>query len=79
MQEAVSSLTATNLNAYEETNGFAIYGVEWMTGPDGYITWFSDGKPSWSINPSAMGQYVIAEFHGIAYDSPLIRYSVYRT
>ena len=55
-QQAVSAVSTTNQNAYESTGGFTTYGFEYKTGPDGYVTWFSDGKPTWTMNPSAIGK-----------------------
>lgn len=49
-------MSTTNQNAYETTGGFTTYGIEYKTGPDGYVTWFSDGKPTWTMNPSAIGK-----------------------
>jgi len=55
-QEAVSGLTDTNQTAYEGNGGgFSIYGVEYQPGPDGYVIWVSNGKPSWALYASAVG------------------------
>lgn len=32
--------------------------MEYIPGPDGYITWFSDGKPTWTMFPSAIGKCI---------------------
>lgn len=53
---AVSALSETNQEAYEVNNKFTTYGVEYQTGTNGYITWFSDGKPVWTMHPSAIGE-----------------------
>lgn len=54
-QEAVSGLSYTDQSAYEVAGGFAVYGVEYAVGDDGYITWFSAGQKTWSMYPSAVG------------------------
>lgn len=54
-QEAVSGLSFTDQNAYEVTGGYALYGVEYQPGDNGYITWFSAGQPQWSMYPPAVG------------------------
>jgi len=54
---AVSGLSFTNQQAYEVTGGFAVYGVEYQPGDNGYVTWFSDGKPMWTMYPSVVGAY----------------------
>jgi hypothetical protein len=58
-QEAVSAVSDTNQQAYEVTGGFAIYGIEYKPGSDGYVTWFSNGKPTWTMNPSAIGRLTL--------------------
>lgn len=46
---AVSGLSFTNQQAYEVAGGFATYGVEYQTGDNGYVTWFNNGKPMWTM------------------------------
>lgn len=56
-QEAISGVTANNQTGYQIDGGYAIYGVEYKTGSDGYITWINNGKPAWTMHPSAIGKY----------------------
>ncbi|CBQ70856.1 related to KRE6-glucan synthase subunit [Sporisorium reilianum SRZ2] len=58
IQEAVSSVTQVPDSGFQLTqNQFVKYGVEFS--PDfnydgsGTITWYVDGKPSWTVNPKA--------------------------
>lgn len=53
----MSAVSVANQNAYEVTGGYTTYGIEYMPGDDGYITWFSDGKPTWTVLPSAIGPF----------------------
>lgn len=47
----------TNQLAYEQNSGaFTTYGVEYQTGDDGYITWFNDGRPMWTMYPPSIGK-----------------------
>ena len=56
-QEAVSALTNTDQTAYEANGGgFAIYGVEYQPGPNGYATWVNHGKAAWTQYASAVGK-----------------------
>lgn len=53
---AVSATSKADQTAYELTGGaFATYGVEYKGGEDGYITWFVDGQPMWTMYPGAVG------------------------
>ena len=55
-QEALSAVTTNKQSAYQLNGGeFAIYGVEYKTGTNGYITWINNGKPAWTVRPSAIG------------------------
>ncbi|KAF9515024.1 glycoside hydrolase family 16 protein [Hydnum rufescens UP504] len=55
-QEAVSAVSATRQDAWQ-FNGrkFATYGVEYVPGPNGHITWVNDGEPSWTVFSSSIG------------------------
>ncbi|KIK08000.1 glycoside hydrolase family 16 protein [Laccaria amethystina LaAM-08-1] len=58
LQQAVSALTDISPSAYGG-NGYATYGYELWADPNhrsnGYITWYSNGKPSWQITSAAVG------------------------
>ncbi|KAJ9476368.1 putative Beta-glucan synthesis-associated protein KRE6 (putative) [Pseudozyma hubeiensis] len=58
-QEAVSSLTQIPDTGYvDSSNQYLTYGVEyhpdWNENGGGSVTWYVDGKPSWSINGKSM-------------------------
>ena len=57
-QQAVSAVTDISSANYNG-QGYATYGYEWWSDPnnrdDGYITWFSQGKPSWKITAQTIG------------------------
>ncbi|KAF8309237.1 beta-glucan synthesis-associated [Clavulina sp. PMI_390] len=54
-QESISAVSDTNQNGYESTGGYSTFGIEYEPGSDGYITWFSNGSPTWTVYPSAFG------------------------
>jgi beta-glucanase (GH16 family) len=59
-QQAVSTLVNTDTKNYRATSGgFGTYGFEYTADPDhredGYVTWVSSGKPSWSMKAGATG------------------------
>ncbi|QRW07225.1 glycoside hydrolase family 16 protein [Ceratobasidium sp. AG-Ba] len=55
-QQATSAVTATNQDCYTQGSGcFSIYGFEYQPGTDGYITWLTDDKPTWTIRGAGMG------------------------
>lgn len=57
-QQAVSAVTYIDSTNYNDT-GYGVYGYEWWSNPrnrdEGYITWYSEGKPSWTVRPAAIG------------------------
>ncbi|KAF5322890.1 hypothetical protein D9619_000621 [Psilocybe cf. subviscida] len=55
-QQATSVVTDTNQLCYESVEDcFSVYGFEYKPGyDDAYITWVSDGKPSWTLNAAGM-------------------------
>ena len=57
-QQAVSALSDIDSKNYNNA-GYTTYGCEWWSDPnnrdDGYITWFSQGKPSWKITAQTIG------------------------
>lgn len=58
LQQAVSAVTYIDDINYNNT-GYASYGYEMWSDPknrdDGYITWFSQGKPSWKVTSASLG------------------------
>ncbi|KAG8956785.1 hypothetical protein FRC04_000263 [Tulasnella sp. 424] len=57
-QQTTSALVQTNNSCAYEASGqnacYSQYGFEYKPGNDGYITWISDGKASWTVNADAM-------------------------
>lgn len=57
-QQAVSAVTFIDSDNYNGNN-YASYGYEWWSDPNnrdqGYITWFSQGTKSWTMEASAIG------------------------
>jgi beta-glucanase (GH16 family) len=55
-QQATSVLGTTDPNCYTNVTGcFSRYGFEYANGDDGYITWLSNNKKTWTIRQTAMG------------------------
>lgn len=57
-QQAVSALTYIDEDVYNDEN-YATYGVEYWSNRDnrdeGYITWYSQGTPSWKVTAGSIG------------------------
>ncbi|TEB39747.1 glycoside hydrolase family 16 protein [Coprinellus micaceus] len=57
-QQAVSALTELD-DKYYGGDEFNVMGFELWSNPDrrseGYITWFADGKPTWTVTPETIG------------------------
>lgn len=57
-QQTTSALVTTNNSCAYEASGqnacYSQYGFEYKPGNDGYITWISDNKASWTVNAEAM-------------------------
>lgn len=53
LQQAVSALTKLPSTIYEGRN-YATFAVEYQPGTDGYITWFVDDKPTWTLDAAAL-------------------------
>ncbi|KAH8915715.1 glycoside hydrolase family 16 protein [Atractiella rhizophila] len=53
-QESLSVLSTTDTQAY---NGkvYKTYGFDYKPGKDGWITWYYDGKPTWTMQAAAIG------------------------
>ncbi|KAF6757534.1 beta-glucan synthesis-associated protein [Ephemerocybe angulata] len=62
-QQAVSGLTEIDAKYYGGKN-FGVYGYELWSNPDkrdeGFITWYSDGKPSWTLTAATVGADTVA-------------------
>jgi len=55
-QEAASLLTTTDQNCYQYGTGcYSTYGFEYTGGNDGWVTWVSNGVPSWTLLSGALG------------------------
>ena len=63
-QQALSALTDISSNNYNNV-GYATYGYEWWSDPSdrdaGYITWYSQGQPSWKITAGSIGSDPVSE------------------
>ncbi|KAH6912798.1 beta-glucan synthesis-associated protein [Coprinopsis sp. MPI-PUGE-AT-0042] len=57
-QQAVSTITDVPTDIYEGEK-YTTFGYELWSDPNnrdaGHITWFSDGKPAWTLHPEAIG------------------------
>jgi len=57
-QQTTSALVDTNSTCGYEASGssacYNIYGFEYSPGNDGYITWISSGRASWTVQAAAM-------------------------
>ncbi|KAG7548902.1 hypothetical protein FFLO_03194 [Filobasidium floriforme] len=61
-QQATSAYAITDQNCYTGNTGcMSVYGFEYATGDDGYITWVNDGAKSWTIRTGALGPNAAAE------------------
>lgn len=55
-QMSASAIARSDSEAYELTGDkFAVYGLEYEPGPNGYISWWVDGARAWTIHAAAMG------------------------
>jgi beta-glucan synthesis-associated protein KRE6 len=57
-QQAISTITDVPTDIYEGEK-YTTFGYELWSNPnkreEGHITWFSDGKPAWTMRPEAIG------------------------
>ncbi|KAI0632505.1 glycoside hydrolase family 16 protein [Trametes polyzona] len=57
-QQAISAVTYIDSANYND-QGYATYGYEWWSDPSdrdsGYITWYSEGQPSWTMTAATIG------------------------
>ncbi|OLY84763.1 putative beta-glucan synthesis-associated protein [Smittium mucronatum] len=54
IQQAVSALHYINPKTHGGLH-YQVFGFEYKTGPEGYIIWYSDGKPVFRMNADAVG------------------------
>ncbi|KAK9760785.1 hypothetical protein K7432_014831 [Basidiobolus ranarum] len=54
LQQAVSAVTTVPPQFYEG-KGYQTYGFEYEPGPNGYVTWLINGKPSFRLDAGAIG------------------------
>ncbi|TFK73610.1 glycoside hydrolase family 16 protein [Pluteus cervinus] len=63
-QQAVSAVTYIDSQFYND-NAYAPYGYEWWSNPsrreEGYITWFSNNEPTWTVHASAIGADTVSK------------------
>ena len=64
LQEAVSAVTSVESQFYGGT-GYAPYGFEYWSDQnnpqDGYVTWYSNGQPSWQMTAATVGPNSLSE------------------
>lgn len=57
-QQAVSAVTDID-NANYNDAGYTTYGYEWWSDPnnrdDGFVTWYSEGTPAWTMTAATIG------------------------
>lgn len=81
LQQAVSALTDISPSVYGG-NGYATYGYELWADPNhrssGYITWYSNGKPSWQITSATVGPDPTSEVNQrLIPEEPMVRFSYF--
>lgn len=75
-QQAVSATTLID-SANFGGNGYATYGYEWWSNPskrsEGYVTWYSSGVESWTMNPDTIGADPVTQISGrIIPEEPMV-------
>ncbi|PWN49945.1 beta-glucan synthesis-associated, partial [Violaceomyces palustris] len=60
LQQCVSSITQTPDRGFQLTNGEFVkfgldYSPDWDNNGNGYVTWYVDGKKTWTVHGSALG------------------------
>ena len=64
LQEALSAITSVDSQFYGG-NGYSSYGFEYFSNQnnpqDGYITWYSNGQPSWQMTAATVGPNSLSE------------------
>lgn len=79
-QQAVSAVTNVDNNNYNDA-GYGVYGYEWWSDSsnrdDGYITWFSDGKPTWKVTSKTIGADPVSQVsQRLISEEPMVRFLV---
>ncbi|KAH8918053.1 glycoside hydrolase family 16 protein [Atractiella rhizophila] len=59
-QESVSVISSTDTQAYNG-NSYKTYGFDYKPGKDGWITWYYDGQPTWTMQAAAIGPNTLTE------------------
>jgi beta-glucan synthesis-associated protein KRE6 len=63
-QQAVSAVSYIDSSYYNNT-AYTTYGFEYWSDPknrgNGYITWYSEGTQTWTMNPAAVGPDPISQ------------------
>lgn len=80
-QQAVSAVTDIN-NADYDDQGYATYGYEWWSDPNnrdsGYVTWFSQGSPTWKVTSQTIGPDSATEVsQRLIAEEPVVRFTPY--
>ena len=84
LQEAVSAVTTVESQFYGG-NGYAPYGFEYWSNQnnpqDGYITWYSNGQPTWQMTAATIGPNSLSEVsQRLISEEPMVsRFCVYLT
>ncbi|KAH9837168.1 beta-glucan synthesis-associated [Rhodofomes roseus] len=61
-QQATSAVSYTDQNAYEETGGYAVYGVQYKPGfDDAYISWINNNQVAWTLQAGGVGADSVTE------------------
>jgi hypothetical protein len=79
-QQAVSAITYIDDNNYDN-QGYATYGYEYWSNPkkrdEGYITWYSEGQPSWTITAAAVaGDPTVQIGNRLISEEPMVRFLI---
>ncbi|KAH8919265.1 glycoside hydrolase family 16 protein [Atractiella rhizophila] len=59
-QESLSVISSTDTQAYNG-NSYKTYGFDYKPGKDGWITWYYDGQPTWTMQAAAIGPNTLTE------------------
>lgn len=63
-QQTSSGLSFTDSDCYELDSGcFSVYGYEYQTGPDGYISWIVNNTVTWGLKAPGLGPDVATEIN----------------
>ena len=78
-QEAASAVTDVDSQLYGG-NGYATYGYEYWSDPnnrqDGYVTWYSNGQPSWKATAATVGPNSVSQIsERLISEEPMVSYS----